>query len=114
MLITSWDIAEMSIDAMRENNPDAVLKAGVLANIQSDCAILDSIFEKNDGARVAAEVDQETGDFRISLYCDLVEFCDGRSDPFFKVIQHVKSFSFRSEEDCVVIDFIYGGLFELE
>lgn len=114
MIITCWDIAEMSIDAARDLYPDAEVRTGVLSHIKTDCDALDQIFAENDGEKIKAEVDQDTGDFKISLYCDLIEFLDGRSSPFFEVIKHTKSFSFRNEEDCVVADFIYGELFDLE
>lgn len=114
MNISSFDIADMAISAMKEKSQNAEVKPGVLAHIRDDCIAIDSLCEENEANAIDAYVEQANGDFIIAIHAPLIEFMDGRSDPFFNIIKHTKYFTFSNDGDNAVIKLVYGGLFELE
>ena len=111
--VTCYDAVSMVLDDAAERFGQAWrIDNDALKRLKNDCRDLDAIVREFNCDSVEAEVDEETMDLMVSLFCEEMTLENGRSNSFFKVIQHCSSFGFRNAgEDCLQIFFRYRGLF---
>lgn len=73
-----------------------------LKNMPKICSIIDDMLEEFQCEYFDASVNDITKTLQLCFECDEIILEDGRSHPFFTLIQMADSFSFsKSEEDCI-------------
>ena len=113
MSISCFDIADISLAAVVEANPELRLNEEALERIKGDCAILDKIAEENECDSINTDINTECNELLISLVCPAFDFADGRSSAFFDAIERSRYFSVRNHGDGdVCLTVVYDGVFQ--
>ena len=79
-----------------------------MERIAADCRIVDAMVEEFNCEALEAEITDDL-DITVCVECDEMTLENGRSHPFFTLIQHTKWFSFKSiGEDKISVTFNLG------
>lgn len=111
--VTCYDAVSMVLDDAAERfGQNRKLNQETLERLQAACKLMDSIVEEIDCDSIEAEIDENTMDLIVTLCCEDLTMCYGRSHPFFKIIQHADSFGFRNGgENRLLVFFRFVGVF---
>lgn len=113
MMISSFDIADISIAAVLESHPELRLNEAGLPRIKACCEILDKIAAENEFDSVHTDVNTDCNELLVSLVCPAFDFADGRSSAFFDAIERSRYFFFRNNGDGnVCLTVVYDGVFQ--
>lgn len=112
-IVSCYDAISMVLDdALTRFGTGWRLNQDALKRLKADCRDLDAVVQDFNCDSIEAEVDEETMELSVSLFCDEMTLEYGRTHPFFAAIRHAKSFGFRnSGEDGIVVTIIFGNLF---
>ena len=111
--VTCYDAVSMVLDDAEERFGQTwKLNQEALKRLKSDCKLLDAVVQDFNCDSIEAEVDEESMDLIVTLFCEDMTLEYGRSHPYFKLIQHTDSFGFRNGgEDRLLVFFRFGGIF---
>lgn len=111
--VTCYDAVSMVLDDAAERfGQNWKLNQDALKRLKDDCKLMDSIVEEINCDSIEAEIAEDTMDLIVTLCCEDLTMCYGRSHPFFKIIQHANYFGFRNGgENRLLVFFRFVGVF---
>ena len=92
--------------AFRDSGSKYILSEDKLDRLDAVCDSIDKLIEEFDGECSGVSVNDTTKQLTIAIVCDDIILEYGRSHEFFKLIQHLSSFSFAKKENeriCVTL-----------